>query len=177
MKIALDIGHANGTGSAGNGLQEHDIAEQITGHLAVTLRAQGHIIDIIDFAQRSNAGDLKETIKRANTGNYDLGISIHCDCSDNPDAKGAHTCYLSTSGKLLAEAISDPLAELLPGRADKIVKRTNLAILKQTRPIWTLIECGFISNKDDADIMRNAPDAIARAIAHGINTYTYNQHK
>lgn len=172
MKIALDIGHANGTGARGNGLEEHAVAEQITGNLAVILRAQGHQVDIIDFAERSNAGDLNETIRRANAGNYDFGVSIHCDCADNPQAHGAHVCYYTQSGRKLAEAIAKPLAGLLPGRAETTVKRTNLAILKQTRPVWVLCECGFISNRDDAALMRDCPDAIARRIAEGINNYT-----
>ena len=177
MKIALDIGHANGTGASGNGLEEHAVAEQITGHLAVILRSQGHAVDIIDFAERSNAGDLNETIKRANVAPpncdipYNFGISIHCDCSDNPTAHGAHVCYLTQSGLKLAEAVAKPLAELLPGRSEITVKRGNLAVLKQTHPVWVLCECGFISNADDAALMDAAPDAIARRIAEGISNY------
>ena len=171
MKIALDIGHANGTGAHGNGLEEHAVAERITGHLAVMLRGQGHSVDVIDFAERSNAGDLAETIKRANAGGYDFGVSIHCDCSDNSQAKGAHVCYLTQSGLKLAEAVAKPLAELLPGRSEITVKRGNLAVLKQTHPVWVLCECGFISNADDAALMDAAPDAIARRIAEGISNY------
>lgn len=172
MKIALDIGHANGTGASGNGLEEHALAEQIAGHLAVILRKQQHSVDIIDYAERSNAGDLNETIKRANEGKYDFGVSIHCDSSDNPQAHGAHICYLTQTGKKLAAAIAKPLTQLLPGRTETTVKRTSLAVLKQTRPVWTLIECGFITNKNDAALMRDCPDAIARRIAEGISNYT-----
>lgn len=171
MKIALDIGHASGTGACGNGLEEHAVAEEIAGNLAIMLREQGYAVDMIDFAERSNAGDLAETIKRANAGNYDFGISIHCDCSDNPQAKGAHVSYLTQRGQVLAQAIAEPLAELLEGRAEKTVKRDNLAVLKQTRPVWVLCECGFISNADDAAVMRDCPDAIARRIAEGISNY------
>ncbi len=49
MNIALDIGHANNTGSRGNGLEEHATAMTIADHLAPMLRAQGHNVEIIDF--------------------------------------------------------------------------------------------------------------------------------
>ena len=47
MNIALDIGHANNTGSRGNGLEEHATAKTIADHLAPMLRAQGHAVTII----------------------------------------------------------------------------------------------------------------------------------
>lgn len=171
MKIALDIGHADGTGARGNGLEEHSIADGITYNLEVILKQLGHSVTVIDYPEKSNKDDLNATIKEANKGNYDIGISIHCDCSDNPNAKGAHVCYLSTKGLELAREISEHLCELLPGRAEKTVKRANLAVLKQTKPVWVLVECGFISNEDDAAIMSLDPRLVAERIADGIHDY------
>lgn len=171
MKIAIDIGHAEGTGARGNGLEEHAVATKIGTHLAVMLEEAGHKVDVIDFPTKSNTDDLYATIKAANSVDYDFGVSIHCDCSDNVNASGAHVCYLSTSGKKLADCIAGRLCRLLPGRADQTVKRDNLAVLKQTRPVWVLCECGFISNVDDATMMRIAPNSIAQQIALGIQDY------
>ena len=171
MKIAIDIGHANGTGARGNGLEEHEVATSIGTHLAVMLEEQGHEVDIIDFPEMSNRDDLNATIKEANSAYYDFGLSIHCDCSDNVEAHGAHVCYYSASGKRLADCITSRLCKLLPGRANQTVRRTDLAVLKQTKPTWVLCECGFISNPDDATMMRIAPNCIAQQIALGIKDY------
>lgn len=171
MNIALDIGHANNTGARGNGIEEHAIATVIAKLVATLLREEGHTIAIIDYPDSSNSDDLNATIRQANKGDYDIGISIHCDCSDNLSAHGAHACYYSSSGLRLARAISAPLCKLMPGRADYIVKRDNLAMLKQTRATWALIECGFISNPNDSAIMKHNPQAIAKAIVEGIKTY------
>lgn len=172
MKIVLDIGHAHGTGARGNGLEEHSIVSFLAEILAPILRKQGHEVTVIDFPDMNNAGDLSSTIKAANSGNFDIGISLHCDCSDNPAARGAHVCYLSSKGHQLAKAIAKPLSTLLPGRAESVVKRDNLAVLKQTRPVWALCECGFISHPGDAHIMRDTPEKIAKAIAEGVQNYS-----
>lgn len=172
MKIAIDIGHANGTGARGNGLEEHAVATRITSHLVVMLKEKGHKVEIIDFPEMSNADDLNATIKAANAGGYDLGISIHCDCSDNSQAHGAHVCYLSSSGKRLADAIAEPLCKFLPGRSEKTVRRENLAVLKHTNPVWVLCECGFISHPAEAAIMKDTPDAIAQQIVVGVQAFT-----
>lgn len=174
MNIALDIGHANGTGARGNGLEEHAVATAIVDHLFTALKDQGHNVHVIDFPNMSNSEDLNATIRAANSGGYDIGISIHCDCAA-PGAHGAHVCYLSASGKRLAQCIAGPLADLLPGRAETTVERPHLAVLKQTRPVWVLCECGFISNASDADVMKHHPESIANAIAEGVDAYTLNQ--
>lgn len=177
MNIALDIGHANNTGSRGNGLEEHSVATSIVDHLFTALKDQGHNVHVIDFPTMSNTEDLNATIRAANAGGYDLGISIHCDCSDNLDARGAHVCFYpgSVKGSRLAACIAEPLADLLPGRANTIQSRPGLAVLKQTRMPWVLCECGFLSNPGDADIMKHHPESIANAIAEGVDAYTSNQ--
>lgn len=72
----------------------------------------------------------------------------------------------------MALCISDLLCDMLPGRSNKIVRRTDLAVLKKTIPPAVLVECGFISNSEDAAIMDGAPDSIAQEIYYGIVNYT-----
>lgn len=177
MNIALDIGHAKGTGARGNGLEEHAVASSIAHHLFYALRTQGHTVHVLDFPDKGNQEDLTSTIRVANADGYDFGISIHCDCSDNPEAHGAHVCFYpgSVQGSRLAACIAEPLADLLPGRVNTIQSRPGLAILKQTRMPWVLCECGFISNTGDADIMKHHPESIAEAIAQGVDAYNLNQ--
>lgn len=172
MKIALDIGHANNTGARGNGHEEHAVVDTIGFHLLHALLSRGHAVTVLDYPDKTNTDDLNATIRAANTGTYDIGISLHCDASDNPNARGAHICYTSVSGKKLAEAIAVTLCADMPGRADKTVRRPNLAILKGTRPVWVLVECGFITNKRDCRVMTETPELIAHDIALGIHNYS-----
>ena len=172
MNIAIDIGHARNTGAVGNGLEEHAVNTVIAPLLADRLRKYGHTVDIIDYPDKSNTDDLNATVRAVNAGGYDLCISLHCDSSDNPVARGAHVCYVSNGGMELAQCIAWHLCALLPGRAEMTVRRTNLAILSQTRPISVLCECGFITHLHDSKIQRDDPDSIAKAIADGVNDYT-----
>ena len=195
MNIALDIGHANNTGSRGNGLEEHATAKTIADHLAPMLRAQGHNVEIIDFPRMDNDDDLAHTVGVINTGCFDISISLHCDSSDSATACGAHVCHHrnyhgdgsytdSARGKALAKAIAGPLCKLMPGRTDHVQARpdrscrpnkSSLYVLRKTVPPAVLVECGFLTNPGDASVLRDTPGAIARAIAQGVDAYTLNQ--
>jgi N-acetylmuramoyl-L-alanine amidase len=190
MKIAIDIGHANNTGARGNGHEEHEVASKLALRIQHRLAKKGYDVDIIDFPYLSNKDDLNKTITAANTGGYDFGISLHLDSASrtvekeedgelvryevpNPVPHGAHVCYYPSSnkGKKLASCIAQYLAKLLPGRAETIVGRPDLAILKRTVPVWVLCECGFITNGGDLNIVWNSPEDVVDAIECGIDKY------
>lgn len=168
--ILIDIGHANGTGAKAMGYEEHETCCAIAQYLRQYLESGGHTVTVIDFPEMSNRDDLNATVRSANAmaDQSDFGISLHCDCSDNKSARGGHVCYVSESGRKIAERISKSLCELMPGRADKIVKRTGLQILNKTRDPWVLVECGFISNDSDREILTHSAHDVAHAIACGI---------
>lgn len=167
-KVAIDIGHARGTGSAGNGLQEHEVCVKIAAQLMHELGAAGILADVVDFPGLSNGADLVKTAAAINAGGFDLSVSLHCDAAANSSAKGAHVIYTSAKGKIIAEQIAKHLCPLLPGRANKTVKRGNLYILNNTRCPAVLVECGFVTNREDADMLKNGTGAIARAISVGV---------
>lgn len=191
MKIAIDIGHAKNTGARWNGLEEHAVAVNIAERLAPMLQNLGAQVNVIDFPAQSNKEDLNATIQAANAGGYDFGISLHCDSSSrdvqywfpdghfeweveaNTEPHGAHVCFYprSVRGERLASCIAGYLAELLPGRANTVQARPLLAILRKTRCPWVLCECGFITNPENADMMKHHPERIANAIAEGVRDY------
>lgn len=171
IKIAIDVGHARLTGARGNGYEEHDLCSQIAPLLKSQLERYGFQADIIDFPALPNKADLVETVKAINSGNYAFSVSLHCDAADNADAHGAHVCYVSPAGNRLAEAIARHLCPLMPGRANRTVKRTGLYVLNNTICTAVLIECGFITHAGDCRILAEAPDTLAAAIAAGIKDY------
>lgn len=171
LRIAIDVGHARGTGARGNGLEEHARCEVLAQLLRPMLERQGHVVRVFDFPQLTNRADINETVRAVNCWGADLGVSLHCDASDNAEAHGAHVCYKSAHGKVAADAVAHALCLLLPGRAEHVVKRDDLAMLNATRPAWILCECGFITNPEDAFVLQNQLDRVADAIAAGIKNY------
>ena len=172
-RIAIDIGHARGTGARGY-VDEHEtcamLAEEVK-HVLESFKVDTFQADIIDFPDKTNGGDLSATVKAVNAGAYDVCISLHMDASANATAHGAHVCYYSKNGKRLAEEIAMRLCPYLPGRAKQTVKRTDLYVLKHTNPVAVLVECGFCTNEYDAAVVKKQAYVIARAIALGIAAY------
>ena len=183
-KILIDIGHARGTGANGTDVEgvtynEHEVCELLAIDLALALKKQGIDSVIIDYAEYTNSQDLNKTINTANeltkseSTDYDFGVSLHMDASDNTDAHGGHVCYYmysDTKGKYLAKAVADQLVVILPGRANATVGRLDLAVLKDTIKPWILIENGFITNQADLNTMITSftRAEVADALAVGI---------
>lgn len=174
MNFLIDIGHANGTGarSLDNKYEEHALCTTIATHLYALLMDAGQYPRTIDFPYETNRNDLNDTVRLVNSlANIAAGISLHMDASGSTTAQGAHVCYISPKGAKLADAIASPLCSLLPGRAEHIVRRPDLYILKHTVPLWVLCECGFITNPGNCSLAVNHPQLIARAIASGLASF------
>lgn len=178
--LIIDIGHANGTGARGNNREEHADCAVIARHIRDRLKNHGHKITLLDFPTLSNREDINRTVKAANAAKGVLfGVSLHMDASSNAKAKGAHVCKTSPKGKLIAECIAAPLVKLMPGRAESVKERDDLAMLNQTVAPWVLVELGFITNKDDVKKLHDNPntaenelkpllDALEKGILDGI---------
>lgn len=191
-RVAIDIGHAAGTGTRVNGADEHDESVHNAAILKTILESytvDRFEVDIIDFAAETNTGDLNKTIHAINAGNYDAVVSLHCDSSTNPSARGAHVCHHRTyhtdgsytdspGGKALAKEIAARLCPIMPGRANKVQARpdrdlnlSSLAILRQTKPATVLVETGFLSNPEDLERIRALRYELMRAVALGIAAF------
>jgi len=168
MKIVIDIGHARGTGARGCGQEEHAVCADIAAELAHELASRGNVCHVVDFPDMSNRDDLAATVREINSIKPDISISLHCDASDNPAAHGAHVCYVSERGERLARAIASELCALLPGRAQQVVRRGDLYVLRHTVCPAVLVECGFITNGKDCHIVTQRTGAVADAIAQGV---------
>lgn len=196
-RIAIDIGHAAGSGARGNGMEEHAMCERLAAELKRALesfKVDKFAADIIDFPALGNSGDLAATVKAVNAGKYDACVSLHMDAASkisryeritypdgtkgeipiyeaDPVPHGAHVCYYSSAGSRLADEVALRLCPQLPGRANRKVRRTDLYVLKRTKPVAILVECGFITNPNDAAWVKFNPDRVALSIALGIAAF------
>lgn len=174
MKIAIDVGHARRTGAKGNGYDEHEMCKVLAAELKKALEQFKTTVfeaDIIDFEHLDNDADLAATVRALNEGGYDVSVSVHMDWDASPQPHGAHVCYVSAAGKKLAEEIALRLCPQMPGRAERVVKRTGLYVLRKSLPVAVLIECGFISNAGDAQWVYENPERVALSIALGVASF------
>lgn len=171
MKVAIDIGHARMTGSRGCDEEEHELCARMAPLLQGALEAYGVEADVIDFPEMPNDAEFVRATQEINVGGYDLSVSLHCDANDKTSARGAHVCYVSSEGRRLAEAIAKHLCPLMPGRADRTVRRPGLYVLAHTRPVAVLVETGFITNPDDCARLVGDAAALMEAVAAGVHDY------
>lgn len=174
IKIAIDVGHARRTGAVGNGRTEHAMCVRVAEEMKAKLESfklPEFEADIIDFPELSNSEDLAATVHAVNAGGYAASVSLHMDWDDSPQAHGAHVCYVSSAGKKLAGEIALRLCPQMPGRAEQLVRRPGLYVLRKTRPVAVLVECGFITNEGDAQWVAENPERVALSIALGVAAF------
>ena len=83
-------------------------------------------------------------------------------------ARGAHVIIKAgLDPDVYDRKLSDFISKLFPGRAEKIVKRNDLANPARAYAkgyAYRLIECGFISNSEDMSVFNKSIDKIAHGI-------------
>ena len=116
--------------------------------------------------------------KFANRKGGNLYISIHQNAADNTDATGIETWYSIRNPRsiLLAEMIQDRLIGDT-GAEDRGAKLTNgLIVARETKMPSVLIECGFLSNKHERNMLNdeNYRQKIAQSIAQAVDDFAVN---
>lgn len=159
------------TGASAHGLHEHEEMEVFAPVLAEELQARGFRTTVLDYPHLSNEADLVATVKAANALRPDFVLSLHLDCSENEKARGGHVCYTSSKGERMARCIASYLCEMFPGRAEQVVKRPGLYVLRKTYAPAVLIECCFISHEEDMAVFHHHKEEVARGIAQGVSNY------
>ena len=129
----------------------------------------------------------------ANGTSNDVLISIHANSDDNASARGVEVCYmggrkeddlavtvnLRTESLRLAMAYSRATGVPLHNggtnadvnsRFKDNTGQGRLGMVRDTKPLAFLIECGFVSNKDDMSI---DPSLAASGIANYLNSYNH----
>ena len=168
MRILVNAGHGGkDCGACGNGLREAEVNKTISTTLVSYLRSFGY--DVTLYQQTKSVNDVW---RFENKSNYDLLISIHCN-SFNSTSNGHEVLYYPTSsrGEKLAQSIQTSLVQTVGLRDRGIKPRSNLCVLKRTKSIAVLVETAFISNPNEARLLRDKPDLFARAIAIGVENY------
>lgn len=179
MRIAIDCGHTlSGAdiGAHANGAAEEKMTREVGNLVISKLKALGHSVVNCTI---DNASTLNESLayryNTANNNNVDLFVSIHMNCfnTESPHGSEVYIHSANSSAKKYADNVLSELGKCgFTKRGVYVAKNYlgyNLAVLSNTNAPALLIECLFISNKND--LASYNPKTLANAIVYGLVGY------
>lgn len=185
--IILDAGHGGeDPGAVANGLDEKELNLSITNKIVDFLKLSGYhvVLTRTDDRLLYNSGeedrkkyyDLYNRLKFAETFSDAIFISIHMNKFPMESCKGLQTFYSMNDPRsaMLAEALQRASTLVMPDN-HRTIKPDNRTIflLKNLQIPAVIVECGFLSNAQDAQNLADAyyQDKLAFALASGIGQY------
>lgn len=188
--IVLDAGHGGKDGGAiaADGTNEKDITLQIAKKLQHYLQQAGASVYLTRTDDEDLAGngkitnrkraDLKNRLKFIKEKEADMVISIHLNAMFNPKWRGAQTFYdekTNETNEQLATWIQDAFILELKNttRLAKPLPKPVYLLQKISVPA-VLVECGFLSNVEEANLLKQADYQlqIAESIYRGVLRYS-----
>lgn len=185
--VVIDAGHGgNDPGKVGvNGALEKDINLSIALKLKDLLELND--VDVIMIREtdtglysetdtNKKSADMKKRVSIINESNADLVVSIHQNSFSQESSHGAQVFYYngSTEGKTFAELMQETLrSEFNDGNKRLAKANTEYYMLKKTTLPLIIIECGFLSNNAEAELLSTSDyqERMAWAIHLGIMTW------
>lgn len=184
-KVVLDAGHGGrDPGKIGAGeIQEKDvnlkIAKKLKGKLeergiqAVLTREKDETLAPEGNANRQ-VEDIKKRVERIDGENALLAVSIHQNSYQDPEVRGAQVFYYqhSTKGKEAAAILQEALIRMDPEHPREAKANGTYYLLRRTQTPTVIVECGFLSNPEEAKLLASEEyqEKIAEAVAEGIET-------
>jgi len=184
MRIVIDAGHGPetpGKRSPDGSLREYQFNSVVARYAADELNGYEGVEILMTHADDRDV-PLRERTDRANKWGADLFVSIHANAAGDgwSAAQGIET-YVYTTRPPAAVALANAVQRQLiraTGRPDRGVKSADFHVLRETRMTAILVECGFMTNREECELLKS--DAYRRkcaaAIVAGI-VETYGLHK
>lgn len=191
VRVVIDAGHGGiDPGKIGiNGAEEKDINLQIAALVKRYLELQD--VEVIMTreteeglydadASNKKVQDMKRRIAMIDEAAPALTVSIHQNSYPEEYVKGAQVFYYtgSTEGQKLADFLQKSLIERLDPENHRQVKANDsYYLLKKTSTPIVIVECGFLSNSEEANKLcdKSYQERVAWAVHIGILQYLNEQ--
>ena len=178
--VVLDAGHGSeDPGKIGiNNVLEKDVNLKISKKVQKRLIEQGiHVVmtreDDDGFYNESESNkkiaDMKKRVALINETKPDIAVSIHQNSYHEESIKGAQVFYYTHSKE--GERAATVMREALDINNKRQAKENSTYyMLKRTEVPTIIVECGFLSNVEEAEKLKNEEyqDKVAEAICAGI---------
>src|SRR4028118_1685421 len=96
----------------------------------------------------------------ANQAGADFYISVHADAVRNRSKRGSTVYYHKQfpHGRALAQTIAERFGAMggIPSggpRSDRVLHTSGLSVLRESRMVSVLVECGYMTNLSDATFL------------------------
>lgn len=185
--VAIDPGHGGGDpGMIGvDNLKEKGINLEIARKLERVLTEKGYRVVMTrkedqglydPSALNKKAQDMQRRIALLEEVSPVLTVSIHQNSYSDPSVRGPQVFYYESSqeGKKLAQAVQEKMNQkLLPQRPRQIKGNTSYYLLKRSKGTLVIVECGFLTNPEEAELLQKEEyqQKVAGAVADGIESY------
>jgi N-acetylmuramoyl-L-alanine amidase len=168
--VVIDAGHGGHDrgGIPGQKVPEKNVALDV----AMRLREELNRAGFRTVMTRTNDVfvPLGQRVAIANANRDAIFVSIHFNASRKSGPRGIETFYRSRQSSAIAVRIQSQLVSV--GRtANRGVKRARFYVLRNNRIPSVLIECGFLTNSQDAALASNSSyrQRLAGAIANAVS--------
>lgn len=180
--IILDAGHGGkDKGTSVGGIYESDINLEIVLKLREKFILEGANVILIrdgDYdlsspnTNRRKKSDFDNRILLINNSNADLYISIHINYLDNNKYYGTQVFY-TKDNKELAKVIQKELKKDLDSPMNEKKLSDSIYMYKKLTIPGVLIECGFLSNKRERNLLINDEyqTKLVNSIVQGVKNY------
>jgi N-acetylmuramoyl-L-alanine amidase len=178
MKLVIDAGH--GYNTPGKRTPDGSMREwEFNSAVAAKVK---NILDQYEGIEIKFAHDptgkvdvsLRDRVDLANSWKADFYLSIHANADGDGwgSAEGIETYIAKNASQTSLEVASTIQNELIreTGRKNRGLKRANFFVIKNVKCPSALVECGFMTNKEEAQLLKSdtyrtkVANALARAI-------------
>ena len=177
--IIIDVGHgAEDVGTSYGKIYEKDINLAISKYLQEELSKEGAIVSLTrddDYdlstprANYRKRSDFDNRIKKINESKADMYVSIHINYLSDSNYKGPQVFY-NKENEELAKVIQEEMNKDLKGNREVKKIPSNTYMYNKLNVPGVLIECGFLSNPSERELLINSSyqKKVAESIAKGI---------
>ena len=172
MKIMLDAGHGYNTPGkrSPDGMREYEFNRAVANYAKQLLENYKNVTVYLSHSDQRDIS-LKARTDKANSLNVDIFVSIHANAFGGGDwnnVSGIETYVYPTRPPVafqLAQKIQRNLV-ISTGLENRGVKTADFHVLRETEMDAVLVECGFMTNRNDIKLLRS--ETYRRTVAEGI---------
>ena len=180
LTVVVDAGHGGGDGGAvsADGTAEAGLNLAVAKLVKAELEALGMNV----IMTREN-GDALASTKKAdmaarrsimNSPGVDCVVSIHMNKFTDCSVHGPMAFYMqgSAEGEKLAKAVIDSITAAISA-PPRPANPGDYYVIRESEPVAVLVECGFLSNSRDAELLCDPAHqrTLAKAVAEGVKSY------